>query len=99
MNTVACSNCGKFVPDDTGLTPENRTPCPDCGSTTRTIQVSARSTAFATARASAEVIVGSAPSISPLSELLIQAVVERGEKTTEGRLIEAVALPWFDIIQ
>ena len=26
-------------------------------------------------------------------------VVERGEKTTEGRLIEAVALPWFDIIQ
>jgi restriction system protein len=29
----------------------------------------------------------------------LQTIVEQGEKTHEGRLIMAVALPWFDIIR
>jgi restriction system protein len=33
-----------------------------------------------------------------LAQLLIQTVTIAGEKTSEGRLIAAVALPWFDII-
>lgn len=48
---------------------------------------------------SAQLIVGSAPSVSPISELLLQAVIVRGDKTAEGRLIAAVAIPWFDIIE
>jgi hypothetical protein len=47
---------------------------------------------------SAEVIVGSMQSITAISDLLLQAVVVPGDKTDTGRLIEAVALPWFDII-
>ena len=31
--------------------------------------------------------------------LLLQAVVIPGESTSEGQLIEAVALPWFDIME
>ena len=31
--------------------------------------------------------------------ILLQAVIVPGAKTTEGQLIEAVALPWFDIIE
>jgi restriction system protein len=31
--------------------------------------------------------------------LLLQAVIVPGEKTLEGELVEAVALPWFDIIE
>src|SRR5690242_7824042 len=31
--------------------------------------------------------------------LLLQAVVIPGERTTEGQVIEAVALPWFEIIR
>jgi Restriction endonuclease len=31
-------------------------------------------------------------------QLLLQAVVVPGERTDEGKLIEAVAIPWFDII-
>lgn len=34
----------------------------------------------------------------PLETLLLQMVVVPGEKTTEGQLIEAVTLPWFEII-
>ncbi len=30
--------------------------------------------------------------------VLLQAVIVPGERTSEGQLIEAVALPWFDII-
>jgi len=32
-------------------------------------------------------------------QLLLQTVVDFGERTSEGRLIEAVTLPWFDIIE
>ena len=34
----------------------------------------------------------------PDAALLLQTVVERGEKTSEGELIIAVTLPWFEII-
>src|SRR6516225_6916524 len=33
-----------------------------------------------------------------LSSLLLQTVVLSDARTNEGRIIEAVALPWFDII-
>ncbi len=32
------------------------------------------------------------------AQLLLQAVVRPGDRTDEGKLIEAVTLPWFDII-
>jgi restriction system protein len=32
------------------------------------------------------------------TQLLLQAVVVTGEKTPEGQIIEAVTIPWFDII-
>jgi restriction system protein len=31
--------------------------------------------------------------------LLLQAVIVPGDKTTEGQLIEAVAIPWFEILK
>lgn len=31
--------------------------------------------------------------------ILLQAVIIPGDKTTEGQLVEAVALPWFEIIE
>ena len=33
-----------------------------------------------------------------LSSLLLQTVIVPGARTNEGTLIEAVAVPWFDII-
>src|SRR5882757_492769 len=36
--------------------------------------------------------------IAKTVDLLLQTVIVPGERTSEGRLIEAVALPWFDII-
>jgi len=32
------------------------------------------------------------------AQLLLQAVIRSGDRTDEGKLIEAVTLPWFDII-
>ena len=39
-----------------------------------------------------------APLLNPSPGVLLQAVVVPGEKTTEGQIIEAVAIPWFTII-
>ena len=47
---------------------------------------------------SSSVISGSVQSITAVTDLLLQAVIVPGDKTTEGRLIEAVAFPWFDVI-
>ena len=32
-------------------------------------------------------------------DLLLQTVIVSGDKTTEGRLVQAVTVPWFDIIE
>lgn len=36
--------------------------------------------------------------VSDVTNMLMQAVVKAGSKTREGKLVEAVTLPWFDII-
>ena len=36
--------------------------------------------------------------IADKAQLLLQTVVVRGERTDEGRLIEAVTVPWFEIV-
>jgi restriction system protein len=38
------------------------------------------------------------PSVTDKAQLLVQAVIVLGDRTNEGRLIEAITTPWFDII-
>ena len=111
MTTVVCGNCRRPLDDDTGAMPEARKPCPDCGSTARRIvpawwageelepALSGRSMMMrASGTATLELISARVPPIRAVSDLLLQAVIVFGDKTAEGRLIEAVALPWLDII-
>jgi restriction system protein len=98
MGPVTCGSCGTTLDDDAGLKPDEREPCPVCGSTVRNFQASIYERASAEVTASGEVISGSLQSITSISDLLLQAVIVPGDKTAEGRLIEAVTFPWFDII-
>lgn len=92
--SVACNQCGTILDEDPGIPAENRKPCPICGSLTRQISVSIQLKA-----ASLMAVGGSVTaSVFNASSLLLQAVVVPGAKTHEGLLIEAVTLPWFDII-
>ena len=43
--------------------------------------------------------VGVATVLNGLPSLLLQAMIVAPNKVNEGRLVEAVALPWFDIIE
>jgi restriction system protein len=54
--------------------------------------------AMATGRATAQVFTEKLRSIVLVADLSMQAVVEPGDNTTEGTLIEAVAVPWFTIV-
>lgn len=81
------------MPDD--LDQPDRPPCPDCGSTARTVRLEASTRIFAFARASAVLL----KSVTASSSLVMQAVIIPGNRSSEGRLIEAVALPWFEIIR
>lgn len=94
MASVTCSPCGATLPDDLDTIPERRIPCPACGSTARTVQMTAHSQIGVQATASAGVIRG----LPSITNLLMQTIIVPGDKTTEGRLIEAVSIPWFDII-
>lgn len=96
MSPVTCGGCGTTLNEDASLKADE--PCPICGSTARTVQLTARTLIGAQATASAAVL-GTVQSIRAISDLLLQAVIVPGDKTAEGRLIEAVAIPWFDIIE
>lgn len=93
-NSVACNQCGTILDDYPAFEPESRMPCPVCGSTKRQFILHAEPGHYC--------IEGSAVAfeiVRNAASLLLQAVVVPGAKTAEGQLIEAVALPWFDIIE
>jgi len=92
---IKCANCGIVLDEDPSQSSEKRKPCPNCGSKERifTAVVNGQLTITATVTVTATATVISS------TNLLLQAVVVPGEKTDEGQLIVAVALPWFDIIE
>jgi restriction system protein len=118
MVPVTCASCGTALDEDAGLKPDEREPCPVCGSAVRAVQspfVPSSSPALpgalagnvqpmaatsisVSATVSAGEISDSARLIVRAYDLLLQAVIVPGDKTDEGRLIEAVTIPWFDII-
>jgi restriction system protein len=135
MTPVTCGSCGTALDEEHTLKPDEREPCPICGSTTRNEVLSrggtgAKGSAGEIAQMTGSTMVGvkagasAAPivhmasaamvgvgaiasageiarnvqSITAISDLLLQSVIVPGDKTAEGRLIEAVAIPWFDII-
>ncbi len=98
MPVVTCGNCETSFDEPLGLKPEERYLCPSCGSTTRLVfvQMSVPVEVLATVATSVTV---SIEAIALKSDLLLQAVIVPGARTGEGRLIEAVAVPWFGIIE
>lgn len=92
QDNISCRNCGKKLDVGEEKNQAQRIPCPNCGSTTRNISVSINEGILLTTSLSAKLkIVNSA-------NLLLQTVIIPGVTTFEGSLIEAVAIPWFDII-
>jgi restriction system protein len=92
QDTVSCSNCGKQFDVDTEKDQSNRVTCPNCGSTTRNISLSVSDAIHVTTSLDAKLTVVSS------ANLLMKTVIIPGASASEGRLIEAVAIPWFDII-
>ncbi len=90
---VTCSSCGEGVPDD--LDGASNEPCRRCGSTARTVNM----TASSVVTASAQVGLPDLRAVTATSSLVIQAVIVPGDRTNEGQLIEAVTVPWFEIIR
>ena len=88
-----CNDCGTPLSEKPDGDPDKRVPCPICGSKARKFFVSMEARVHVEARMSATL-----STISP-SNLVLQIVVVPGERVEEGRLIEAVTLPWFEIIE
>jgi restriction system protein len=98
MDSVQCSSCGALLDEARELHPDDRLPCPTCGSVARSFHVHISDTVKATDSFSV-VTQGDVHAITAISDLLLQAVIVPSIKTVEGRLIEAVTIPWFDIIK
>jgi restriction system protein len=93
-NTVACNQCGTALDEASSVEPKKRKPCPVCGSTARRFSLQAETGYYR--------LEGSAVAFNVVrntTSLLLQTVIVPGAKTDEGQLIEAVALPWFEIIE
>jgi restriction system protein len=87
---IKCKDCGHILEDDNAS--QERSPCPNCGSTSRNISVHITETLVLSSDLKAS-ITGVAN-----NSLLLQSLVIPEEKVAEGLIIKAVSLPWFDII-
>lgn len=96
MDTVTCADCGEPILEPVGTPPERRARCPKCGSTARSVTLFPGA---GSAVASGHAPVIQASSIASLPALLAKAIVVPGAGVPDGRLIEAVALPWLDIVE
>lgn len=98
MESASCAQCGSAVDNDTARPPEQRTPCSKCGSTARVVhRVLSVETGQYVFSGSSAVLANAVLATAP-SSILMQTVIVAGDKSSEGRLVEAVAVPWFDII-
>lgn len=84
---VSCTQCGAKLDEPSDMPPEQRLPCPACGSMGRSFHVTASGAVGVSATAIASVDY----------PLLLQAVVTFGGKTTEGNIIESIAPAWIEI--
>ncbi len=89
---VKCSNCETTLGEDYSTEP--RKPCPVCGSTVRQFTLEVESGHFHLKGSNVELTI-----VRNVASLLMQAVITVGARTHEGQLIEAITLPWFEIIE
>lgn len=87
-----CKGCGMPLEEEIDRNQDGRAPCPICGSTEREISVYAVDT----------ITVKSFPATVKVVQkvnMLLKTLIIPGDKTSEGKIIEAVNIPWFDIIK
>jgi restriction system protein len=90
---VACGQCNAALDERSDLRPDQRPPCPHCGSMARAFSVTA----------SGGIVVGGSADVSftygvvTQAGLLLQAVVVPGKNASEGRIIESIEPAWFEI--
>lgn len=97
---VLCSNCGRVLEVSPTESLENRQPCPDCGSTKRTLNFSHRIVHVHDAVHFQETseVTAMLNAVDP-PPLILETIVEKGEKIDEGELIIAVTVPFFQILE
>ena len=90
---VTCGKCNAILDEDPAIPPESKPSCPFCGSTSRGVIVNV-------VGIGAEGGVGNVTvdvQVLNSSNLLLQAVVLKGDKTSEGHIIDSIAPAWFEI--
>lgn len=93
-----CGDCGSVIYESRTVLPEERKPCPTCGSKARKYRV--ESVAYASVDIRGEVSASSmAWFVISSVNLLLQAVIIPGDKTDEGQLIQLVTPPWGEIVR
>jgi restriction system protein len=96
-NGIMCGNCGTAIYESRDSAPEERKPCPKCGSKSRKYSVTGVVSASATV--SGRTTISAAATVIYSANLLLQTVVIPGVKTREGQLIQAVTVPWGEIVK
>ncbi len=98
-STTSCATCGTVINENPDI---EREPCPKCGSMARNINVQIEESVTVKASVGSLSVVGMDAILEkgeiPRESLLLQTVIVPGAKTSEGQLIEAVPIPWFEII-
>lgn len=89
---ITCAKCGTKLDVKSHDGNTERSPCPQCGSTSQNIHVTVRDSISLSGE-----IVGTVKTV-PAVGLLLKTIVIPGKKRSDGKIIEAVGIPWFEII-
>ena len=87
---ITCKDCGYPIKDEDNSI--ERSPCSNCGSTARNINIHVKSALVISSDLKASI------SGVPSNSLLLQSLVIPEAKIFEGLLIKAVSIPWFEIV-
>ncbi|WP_454629477.1 restriction endonuclease [Bradyrhizobium cenepequi] len=90
---ITCEACREDVTGDMDLAGSQF--CPRCGSAAIKIHMEASSLAVA----SSGIGVPSLHELTAVASLVMQTIIVPGNRTTDGQLIEAATLPWFEIVR
>lgn len=92
---VACAQCNAALDERSDLPPDQRPPCPHCGSMARAFSLTASGGIFNAVGGSAAM--SSSYGVVTQAGLLLQAVVVPGKNASEGRIIESIEPAWLKI--
>src|SRR5260221_2660961 len=96
MSDVSCGKCGIVLDEPINIRPENRSPCPQCGGTTRVYGLSPIPVLTTEDLGGAN---AAFREVALQNTIIVQGLLLPTSSAVRSRAIQAIAIPWLEIVE